>query len=177
MKNFEVIASKTVFEGRIFDVKDDTIRFDNGLVAGRELVAKRDGAAAVIALDGEGRLLLVEQYRYGAQQDLLEIPAGLLEKGEEPEQGALRELEEETGWKAGKITFLYDFWATPGYCSEKLSVFLCEDLVKTHQHLDADEFINVKAVTLEEARAMVMDGRITDGKTIAAVFTVLNIKE
>lgn len=171
-KNFKVLESNTVFAGKIMDVHRDTIQFDNGRTAIREMIAKHDMASAVAAIDPDGKLIFVQQYRYGTDQVMLEVPAGLYNKGEDGETCAVRELEEETGYKAGKTTFLFDYYATPGYCSEKITVYLCTDLVPTHQNLDPDEYITLYRYTVDEAIEMIRQGKITDGKTIAVIFAV-----
>jgi len=170
--DFKVIDSKTCFEGFIVDIRKDKIEFENGLQADRELVVKHHEAAAVIAVDNDGKLLMVKQYRYGTGFEMLEIPAGLMDPGEDHETCAARELQEETGMKAKQLTRLFDYYATPGYCTEKIVFYLAQDLEPAEQHLDADEFLTVHKVDIEEAIQMVSDGRITDGKTIAAVFAV-----
>ena len=172
MKNFEVIEHKTMFSGYIMDVYQDKIRFENGLEANREWLHKRHEASAIAAIDPEGKMLFVEQYRYGTDQDMLEVPAGLVDPGEDPKTCAERELEEETGWKSGKTTFLFEFYVSPGYCSEKIYMYLCEDLSPSHQHLDADEFLKVKRFTCEEAVKLIEEGKITDGKTIALIYAL-----
>lgn len=168
--NFKVIESKKRFEGYILDVRQDWIEFENGLQTNRELIEKHHEGAAIIAIDNDGKLLMVKQYRYGAGFEMLEIPAGLKDPEEDPETCAARELQEETGMRAQKLTRLFDYYATPGYCNEKIIFFLAQDLVPAEQHLDADEFLTVHRFTIEEAVQMVADGTITDGKTIAAIF-------
>ena len=115
---------------------------------------------------------MVKQYRYGTGFEMLEIPAGLMDPGEDHETCAARELQEETGMKAKQLTRLFDYYATPGYCTEKIVFYLAQDREPAEQHLDADEFLTVHKVDIEEAIQMVSDRRITDGKTIAAVFAV-----
>ena len=168
--DFKVIQSETCFKGYIMDIKRDKIEFENGLQADRELVVKHHEAAAVLAIDPEGKILMVKQYRYGTGFEMLEIPAGLMDAGEDHEACAARELQEETGMKANKLTRMFDYYATPGYCTEKIVFYLAEDLESAEQHLDADEFLTVHRFTIEEAVQMVAEGEITDGKTIAAIF-------
>ena len=168
--DFKIIESKKCFEGYIMDIRKDRIEFENGLQADRELVVKHHEAAAVIAIDNDGKLLMVKQYRYGTGFEMLEIPAGLKDPGEDHETCAARELQEETGMKANKLTRLFDYYATPGYCTEKIVFYLAQDLEKAEQHLDADEFLTIHRFTIEEAVQMVTEGTITDGKTIAAIF-------
>lgn len=168
--NFKVIDSQKCFEGYIMDVRRDRIEFENGQQADREVVEKHHEAAAVIALDKEGKLLMVRQYRYGTGFEMLEIPAGLKDPGESYETCARRELQEETGMRAGRLTRLFDYYATPGYCSEKIVFYLAQNLEQAEQHLDPDEFLTVHRYTLEEAIRMIEQGEITDGKTIAGIF-------
>ena len=168
--DFKVIDSKTCFQGFIVDIRKDKIEFENGLQADRELVVKHHEAAAVLAIDNDGKLLMVKQYRYGTGFEMLEIPAGLMDAGEDHEACAARDLQEETGMKANKLTRMFDYYATPGYCTEKIVFYLAQDLEPAEQHLDADEFLTVHRYSIEEAVQMVADGTITDGKTIAAVF-------
>ena len=168
--DFKVIDSRKCFEGYIMDIRQDRIEFENGLQANRELVEKHHEAAAVIAIDNEGKLIMVKQYRYGTGFEMLEIPAGLKDPGEDHETCAARELQEETGLRAQKLTRLFDYYATPGYCTEKIVFFLAQDLVPAEQHLDADEFLTIHRYTIAEAVQMITDGIITDGKTIAAIF-------
>lgn len=168
--DFKVVESKICFEGFIVDIQKDKIEFENGLQANRELVVKHHEAAAVIAVDNEGMLLMVKQYRYGTGFEMLEIPAGLMDPNEDHETCAARELQEETGMKANKLTKLFDYYATPGYCTEKIVFYLAQDLEPAEQHLDEDEFLTVHRVSIEDAVRMVENGEITDGKTIAAVF-------
>lgn len=168
--DFTVIDSKTCFQGKIMDVRKDRIRFDNGVEADREVVVKHHEATAIIALDEQEKLLMVEQYRYGTGQVMLEIPAGLVDPGEDYEVCARRELEEETGYRAGRLVRMFDYYATPGYCSEKIVLYFATDLVKTQQHLDVDEFLSVQRYSLDEAIRKIEQGEITDGKTIAAIF-------
>ena len=112
---------------------------------------------------------MVEQFRIAAKSKMLEIPAGKLEKGEDPLECGKRELIEETGYKAGKIQFLGDYYATPGYCEEVLHLYLATELEFVGQHLDPDEFLNVKTYTLDELFDMVMNNKIYDAKTAIAI--------
>ena len=174
--DFTKLESKTLYQGHIMDLVVDKIRFDNGQEAVRE-VAVHASAAAVVALTPEGKIILVRQYRYAVEEETLEIPAGLLEPGEEPEEGARRELEEETGLKPLRMEHMFRFYSSPGFTNEALDVYLCDQMAPSVQHLDADEFIDLVEVTPEEAFAMIRDGRIIDGKTVAALsFYMATIK-
>ena len=120
-------------------------------------------------------MLFVEQYRYGTDQVMLEVPAGLVDPGEDPKTCAERELEEETGWKSNKTSFLFEYYVSPGYCSEKIYMYLCQDLTPSHQHLDQDEFLEIRRFTVDEALEKIKRGEITDGKTITLIYAVKNM--
>ena len=168
--SYEVLESKVTHKGKIVTITMDKLRMPDGSEAYRETVIRGKNAAAVLAVDHDGSLLFVRQYRHAFGEMLLEIPAGVLEEGETPKAGILRELEEETGKKAGTLEFLFEIYPTVGYCSERISIFMAKDLSEGQQKLDADEFLEVERYTLEEAIDMIYQGRIKDGKTIAAVF-------
>ena len=165
---YEIIRSEKVFDGILIDVYHDIIRLPDGRAAAREIV-RHAPAAAVLPVDTDGKLIFVRQYRHALKGLALEIPAGILEKGEDPAVGAARELEEETGRVAGKLSFIFRFYSSIGFCDEELSVFLAEDLTATSQKLDEDEFLTLEKYTAEEAFQMIADGRIVDSKTTAAV--------
>lgn len=168
--SYEVLESKVTHEGKIVKITVDKLRMPDGSEAYRETVIRGKNAAAVLAVDTDGSLLFVRQYRHAFREMLLEIPAGVLEEGEKPEEGVLRELEEETGKKAGKLEFLCEMYPTVGYCTEKISLFIATELTEGQQKLDADEFLEIERYSLEEALEMIRKGGIKDGKTIAAVF-------
>lgn len=131
------------------------------------------GSVVVVPALGPTHLLLIRQYRYAAGEALWELPAGALEPGEDPEPAAYRELEEETGYRAGSMELLAQFYPTPGFCTERMWLFLAGGLEPTRQSLDADEAISVHRMTLGRARAMVGSGEIRDGKTIIGVLLAL----
>lgn len=168
--DFKRIKHDKVFEGKVFDVWFDRIEYENGIRAEREAIDKHKEAAAVIGVDDEGCLILVEQYRYGTGFTMLEIPAGVMESEEEPLACAKREFEEETGLKPGSVTELFAYYVTPAYCNEKIYFFFAKDLTESSQHLDEDEFVEVHRFTPEEALTMIEQGKITDGKTVAAIY-------
>ena len=136
----------------------------------RETVIRGKNAAAVLAVDNDGTLIFVRQYRHAFGEMLLEIPAGVLEDGEEPAAGVARELEEETGKKAGKLEFLCEMYPTVGFVSEKIQLFIATELTEGQQKLDADEFVEIERYTLEEALEMIEKGEIKDGKTLTALY-------
>ena len=164
----ELTDSETVFAGRLFDLRLDTLRAPEGHTFQREMVY-HGGAVCMIPVDGEGRLLLVEQYRHGARTRLLEIPAGTLEPGEDPSETAARELREEVGMRASRVESLGGFWIAPSYATEYLHLFLCTDLTPDPLPGDEDEDIEVVPLTRDEALAAVDSGRIIDAKSIAGI--------
>ncbi len=164
----ELTDSETVFDGRLFDLRLDTLRAPEGHTFQREMVY-HGGAVCMIPVDGEGRLLLVEQYRHGARTRLLEIPAGTLEPGEDPSETAARELREEVGMRASRVESLGGFWIAPSYATEYLHLFLCTDLTPDPLPGDEDEDIEVVPLTRDEALAAVDSGRIIDAKSIAGI--------
>ncbi len=168
--SYEVLESKVTHEGKIVKITVDKLRMPDGSEAYRETVIRGKNAAAVLAVDNDGSLIFVRQYRHAFGEMLLEIPAGVLEDGEEPEEGVLRELEEETGKKAETLEFLCEMYPTVGYCTEKIQLFIATDMTEGQQKLDADEFLEIEKYTPEEAVEMIYKGEIKDGKTIAAIF-------
>lgn len=168
--SYEVLESKVTHEGKIVKITVDKLRMPDGSEVYRETVIRGKNAAATLAVDNDGKLIFVRQYRHAFGEMLLEIPAGVLEGGEEPEEGVLRELEEETGKKAETLEFLCEMYPTVGYCTEKIQLFIATDLTEGQQKLDADEFLEIEKYTPEEAVDMIYKGEIKDGKTIAAVF-------
>ncbi len=163
----KMLSSELIYNGKILDLYRDKIELPDKKCATREYIAHR-GAAAIIAFDENNDFLLVKQYRYPLHKAILEIPAGKLEKGEDPYPAAIRELEEETGYKAGKLVSLGAMHPTVGYSSEIIYLYLAVDLVKTNPHPDNDEFIDLVRVSEDKLCDMIKNGEITDSKTIAA---------
>ncbi|MBO8176683.1 NUDIX hydrolase [Aeribacillus pallidus] len=172
MKKFEEKTVKTepIFQGRVISLQVDTVELPNGKTSTRELI-KHPGAVAVIALTADNKLVMVEQYRKALERTLIEIPAGKLEPGEEPEKTAIRELEEETGYTCEKMEHVISFYTSPGFADEIVHVFLAKKLRKldTKKELDEDEFVELLEVTLEEAEQLIEGRRIYDAKTVFAV--------
>ena len=160
----EFLDSEKVFSGRVFDVTVDTVREGDKTYI-REVV-HHPGSAVIVPVFADGTLALVRQYRHPAVRYLLEIPAGTLNRGEDPEAGAARELEEELGLIAGRMEKLSEFFVSPGFCEEKMWLYLATDLTATAQRLDDDELIEVVRLPLERALEMITDGEIEDAKTI-----------
>ena len=168
-----MVSSETIFEGKIIKVTLDQARLPNGSLAAREVVY-HPGGVAVLALDDDNTVYLVKQYRYPIQQLLLELPAGKLDHGAEEDRllGAQRELSEETGLEAAKWTYLGYTLASPGFCTEALHMYLAQDLTRKGQHLDEDEFLDVVTMPFDQLAGQVMDGTITDGKTVSTTLKV-----
>ena len=160
----EFIDSKKIFSGRIFDVTVDTVREGDRTYV-REVVHHRGSAVMVPAFD-DGTIAMVRQYRHPAVKYLLELPAGTLDDKERPEEGAARELEEELGVVAGKLEKLCEFFVSPGFCEEKMWLYLATDLKETKQRLEYDELIEVVRLPIDQALQMITDGEIEDAKTI-----------
>ncbi len=160
----EFLASKKVFAGRVFNVTVDTVR-EGDQTYTREVV-HHSGSAVILPAFDDGTIALVRQYRHPAVRYLLELPAGTLNDKEHPEEGAVRELEEELGLVAGKMEKLSEFFVSPGFCEEKMWLYLASDLTATAQRLEADEIIEVVRLPLDRALQMITDGEIEDAKTI-----------
>ncbi len=161
------LKRNVIFTGKIITVRKDDALLPNGRPCTREVVEHPGGASVVLVLSG--RIALVRQFRYAYGEELLEIPAGKLERGEDPMLAAMRELEEETGYAAGKMEPLFTVYPTPGYCDEKIYIYRALDVSTGRRHPDEDEFLDVTMVPLEEAYAMVERGEIRDSKTIIAL--------
>lgn len=160
------ISSKTIWKG-VLSFNVDTVRLINGKTAKREYIA-HPGASAVLAMH-EGKILFVEQYRYPAGAPLLEIPAGKIEPGQTPLACAKAELEQETGFKAGKIKKIISFFPAAAFSDEQLHLYFSEDLKPGKINRDADEFLNVKFIPVEDALKLLFAGKIKDSKTIIAL--------
>ena len=171
----ETVSSKTVYAGRIIDVKSDEVRLSTGETAWREVV-EHSGGVTMCAVHND-KILFVKQYRYPLKQDLLELPAGKLEKGENPDTACKRELEEETGYRAKKWTFLGNIHSSAGFCNEKLYLYLAQDLEFVGNHPDEGEIIENYEYSFDEVKNMIVKGIITDAKTICAFYKALNIIE
>ena len=165
----ERLARTEVVKGAILTYCRDTVKIPNGNIRKYDYIAHQ-GAAAVLPVDDEGRLILVRQYRNALDRFTLEIPAGGLESRDEPTvEAAERELTEETGFTAGKIEFLISIFPTVAYSGEKIDIYLARELKRTERHLDEDEFINVEAWEFDDVAKLIYDGKLQDAKTISAV--------
>ena len=173
---YEVLSSTLKYEGKVMTIYDDEIAFPNDVVAHRETVV-RGNAVAMVPVDSEGNIYFVRQYRHAAKDVVLEIPAGMIEEGEEPAKAAYRELEEEIGFKAGKLTFISDTYMAIGICTEKIYLFVAEDLTEGVLNPDEDEYIEIEKYSLDEAVEMVFSGKIHDIKTMAGILAYKQLKD
>jgi ADP-ribose pyrophosphatase len=161
----ETVHSERIYQGRVVGLRIDTVRLANGHEVKREIV-EHDGVVAIVPVHADGQILLVRQYRLPARATLLEIPAGGIDPGESPEDAVQRELQEETGYRAQRLSRLTGFWVAPGYSTEFIHVFLAEDLVESRLDADDDESIELERYPFDEALALVDSGAICDAKSI-----------
>jgi ADP-ribose pyrophosphatase len=166
-----VLSSKTVFKGKVFSVTSDEVVEPNGVRAKRDIV-RHQGSVVVLVIDREAsapRVLLIRQYRYAPDESLWEIPAGRIDEGEQPLEGAKRELAEETGFTAHKWKRALSFYPSPGFMSEIMHIYLAEELTSGKATPEEDERITKRFFPLSSVVKMINSGKIRDGKTIAGV--------
>ena len=163
----EIISTETIYKGRVFDLQTSVVR-EGEIEYTREII-KHNGSAVIVPVFEDLSVALVRQYRHAAEKYLLEIPAGTLEFGESPEEGAAREIEEEIGFKAGKIEKLTEFYVSPGFLTEKMFVFLATDFTETAQNLDEDEAISIEKYSFPELFDKIRNGEIQDAKSMVSL--------
>ncbi len=166
--DFEILKRKTVFEGHIFDIQNVSTRLPDGREHEYNLVVHA-AAVTLVPVDAQGNIWFVRQWRVGAGQSLLELPAGVLDEGEDPQTAAGRELREEIGMAAGRIRELGDFYMVPGYSTEHMYAYLAQELSELPLDQDDDEFIEVEKIPFQRVLDMIKRGEFKDGKTIAAL--------
>lgn len=170
-EEFKRLSRDLVYKGSIIDYYMDTVQVPNGNIVKWDFIGHK-GAAAVVPVTDDGKILMVRQYRNALDRYTLEVPAGGLNGAEEPTQiAAGRELEEETGYRTKQLEFLISIYTTVAFCNEKIDIYVARNLIKSHQNLDEDEFINVEAYGIDELIQMIYDGKIQDSKTISAIMT------
>lgn len=164
---------KLKFQGKILDFYQDTMLIDGKNTATWDYIAHRhNGGAAIVPVLDDGRILMVCQYRNAVDKSSLEVPAGAFDDSAESAiVCAIRELEEETGYRSEKVEYLCTLHSLVAFCNEKIELFVAHDLIPSKQHLDEEEFIDLKAYTIEELKEMIFSGKITDAKTVAALMT------
>lgn len=174
MEKDKILDTELVYKGKIFDIKKDKVLLSNGRIAQRDILVHK-GACTAVPVTDDKKIVFVKQYRHATGEFLLEIPAGGLEADEKPEECIVRELQEEIGYKPGKVDFLFQIWLAPGYSSEKLYCYLCSDLEKSVLPCDDDEDLKVYELSFEEVNDKINNGEIRDAKTIACCLAVMNI--
>lgn len=165
---FELIRSETLLKGRAFLIRRDTLKTPDGHETKLDII-EHGGSVIIVPVDKDGNLLFVRQYRHAAGMDLLELPAGTLEKDEDPAVCAAREIREETGFAADRIEKIGDFYLAPGYSTEFMHVYLARDLRYDPLEADADEFLSVEKLPFAEAIQMAERGEMPDAKSLAAL--------
>ena len=166
--DYSLILSEEIYRGRVFTVRRDEVRLPDGKSARLDIIVHH-GAATLVPIDAQNRIWFVRQVRHAAGESLLELPAGTLDQGESAEACAAREVREEIGLAAGSLKKIGEFYLAPGYSTEFMRVFLATELTPDPRPRDADEFLEVTAIPVAEAYTMALDGRIRDGKTLAAL--------
>jgi ADP-ribose pyrophosphatase len=172
--NFKIKNSEIKFHGKVFDLRVDNIIYNSGNEGIRE-VAVHPGGAVVVAANGNGKIIFVKQYRYPLDKALIELPAGKLEKNEDPIHCAIRELEEETGYSSGKIEKLGSIFTTPGFCTEELHIYLAKDLKPGNHNREEGEFgMQIFELSLDEIEGKIKTAEIKDSKTICGIYMYRN---
>ena len=164
---------KRIYDGRVLGLRVDQVTLNDGQPTIREVV-EHPGASAIVPLLTDNKIVLVRQYRYPIQRELLEIPAGTLEKNETPDQCAIRELREETGFNCGDLTKISECYLAPGYSTEKIHFYLARNLTPDPAEADEDERIKVETFPLQTVLRKIHEGEICDAKTICAIFRTLD---
>jgi ADP-ribose pyrophosphatase len=166
---YETINTETVYLGKAFDVRRDQVLLPDGKKTSFDVVV-HPGAVTLIPVDSDGRILFVRQFRYAVGEELLELPAGTLDEGEEPQACAHREIREETGMSAGRLKKIGEFFLVPGYSTEFMHIYLAADLKPDPLPGDEDEFITVEAVEQEKIPELISRGILRDAKSLSAIF-------
>lgn len=168
------IKSDRLYEGKILNLRVDTVEIPGKKYSKREII-EVSGAAAIVPVLEDGKVVLIKQYRKPMDKVIYEIPAGKLEPGEEPRECAVRELREETGYTSGKMTYLNEIFPSPGYVNEKIHLFVATDLRPGETEFDETESIESESFTFEELHKMIDRGVISDAKTIIGIFMAKNV--
>ncbi|WDC83802.1 NUDIX hydrolase [Caloramator sp. mosi_1] len=163
----KTLKSNYLFNGKVINLRIDEVKTCSNRISTREIV-EHNGGVGIVAVQ-EDNVLLVRQYRRPFDEIIYEIPAGKLEKGEEPLNCAFRELEEETGFKALDMKLMTSIYTSPGFCTEKLYIYFCDKMIKTKTNFDEDEYLELIKVPISEAKRMILDGTIKDAKSIIGI--------
>ncbi|MDL2263231.1 NUDIX hydrolase [Synergistaceae bacterium OttesenSCG-928-I11] len=170
------VGSERLYEGRILNLRRDSVKLPDGRIRQREVV-EHDPAVVIVAENDNGELLLIEQFRYPIAEAILEFPAGIVERGEDYEEAAVRELQEETGWKPGSLELVAEVFASPGFTTELFVIFYATALTQNKLPEDDDEFIVPRFYTRAEVERLLKEGAIVDGKTLLGIYWWLRKKD
>lgn len=168
MNHYKRLQRDLIKKGSIIDFYSDTIEVDGEKKVIFDFIGHK-GASAMIPVDKDGKILMVKQYRMAIDSYTLEIPAGGLNQGEDSRTCAIRECEEETGYQAGEVHHLIDVYTTVAFSNEKICIYYTNDITKSKQNLDDDEFVTIERHSIDEICSMIFDGTIQDAKTIAGI--------
>jgi len=168
----KTLSSQLIYDGRVVKLRVDTVQTPSGKKTTREIIEHTD-CVAIIAIDDNDNVLLVNQFREAVGKELLEIPAGGIDPGEDPEAAVRREMQEETGYLPRKVEMLRGFYSAPGYCNEYLYLYLATDLVPSQLHAEDTESISLVRVPTSQVRDLLASGDIYDGKSVAGLLTLL----
>ena len=172
--NYSILKSEIIYNGKVFNTKVDQIEYNSGNKSVRE-VAEHPGGAVIVPVTSEGKIIMITQHRYPVDKTLLELPAGKLDRNENPFHCAARELEEETGYKSDNIKEIGTIFTSPGYSTEKLWIYLAKDLKPGNHNREEGEFgMKVFEYTLKEINEKIYNGEIVDGKTICGIYLAKN---
>ncbi len=171
MGNERTIKSDKIYQGKVINLRVDTVELPDKKYSKREII-EHPGAVAIIPLTSENKVIIVKQYRKSVEDILLEIPAGKLEIGEKPLECANRELLEETGYRCDKLEHLFDFYTSPGFSNEIISLYVARDLIKDVAQPDEDEYIEIQEYEIEDLIKMIQFGEIVDAKTIVSILYI-----
>lgn len=161
----KTMKSEKVYEGKVLNLRIDTVELPDKKYSKREIV-EHPGAVCVVPITSDNKIYLVNQYRKAIDKEILELPAGKIEIGEEPKECAIRELKEETGLSANNYEYILEFYSSPGFCNEKIHLFFARELEEGIATPDIDEYIDLKKYSLDELLHMIEIGEISDSKTI-----------
>jgi len=173
MGNERTIKSDKIYQGKIINLRIDTVELPDKKYSKREIV-EHPGAVAIVPITYDNKVVMVRQFRKSVEEVLLEIPAGKLEIGEEPLQCAKRELLEETGYKSDELEFIFSFYTSPGFSNEVINLYLAKNLIKDIAQPDEDEYIEIEEHNIDDIIDMINEGKIKDAKTIIALLTAKN---
>lgn len=165
----KTMKSDKLYEGKILNLRIDTVELPDKKYSKREII-EHPGGVAIVPITQDNCLILVKQFRKAAEDFLYEIPAGKLEVNEEPRETAIRELREETSYEANKLTYISEFYTSPGFCNEKIHLFLAEDIYEVEPSPEPGEFIERVKISIDDLIKMVNRGEIVDSKTIIGIY-------